>query len=168
MMRNYLQRNIDIRSQLKKYRTDMNERFPDPVKKDPEESQSPDKKGAKGAPPAKAADKKGGSKDVTKEVTKEPTSEENVKEASPENSLMDIDSVIDDTEVPDFTEEFKYMRGADLDPAITSKMEEPPEKAKYLSNQSAMKTGFQTNYKFRDFESKKQDLMRILAEHKQA
>lgn len=101
-------------------------------------------------------------------MTKEPTSEEKVKEPSPENSLMDIDSVIDDAEVPDFTEEFKYMRGADLDPEITSKMEEPPEKAKYLSNQSAMKTGFQTNYKFRDFESKKQDLMRILAEHKQA
>ena len=119
MMRNYLQRNIDIRSQLKKYRTDMNERFPDPVKKDPEESQSPDKKGAKGAPPAKSPDKKGGSK----EVTKEPTSEEKIKEASPENSLMDIDSVIDDAEVPDFTEECNYMRGADLDPEVISKMD---------------------------------------------
>lgn len=60
------------------------------------------------------------------------------------------------------------MKGADLAPEIVSKMEEPPEKSKYLSNASAMKTGFQTAYKFRDFESKKEDLMRILAEHKQA
>lgn len=78
----------------------MNERFPDPIKKESEEAQSPTK-GGKAAPP-KSPDKKGGSK----EVTKEPTSEDKIKESSPENSLMDIDSVIDDAEVPDFTEEF--------------------------------------------------------------
>ena len=61
---------------------------------------------------------------------------------------MDIDSVIDDTEAQDFTEEFKHMRGAELADEITSKMEDPPVKAKYLSNASAMKTGFQTNYQF--------------------
>ena len=55
---------------------------------------------------------------------------------------MDIDSVIDDTEVPDFTEEFKYMRGSDLAPEIISSMEEPPAQSKFLSNASAMKTGY--------------------------
>ena len=55
---------------------------------------------------------------------------------------MDIDSVIDDAEVPDFTEDFKYMKGADLAPEIISKMDEPQEKSKYLSNTTAMKTGF--------------------------
>lgn len=138
MMRSYLNRNIDIRSQLKKYRADLNERYPDPTKKEVEEEGKAPAKGAKGAPPPKSAEKKGGSK----EPTKEPTSEDRMKEPSRENSIMDIDSVIDDADVPDFTEEFKYMRGADLAPEIISSMEEPPTKSKYLSNASALKTGF--------------------------
>lgn len=63
-MKNYFNRNIDIRSQLKKYRADLNQRYPDPIKKEQtEESQaSPVKAEKKAPPPAKSPDKKKGSK----------------------------------------------------------------------------------------------------------
>ena len=53
-------------------------------------------------------------------ASKEPTyaSGDEGKKSEPENSLMDIDSVIDDAEMADFTGDMKYMRGAQLAPEI--------------------------------------------------
>lgn len=52
--------------------------------------------------------------------SKEPTnaSGDEGRKSEPENSLMDIDSVIDDAEMTDFTGDMKYMRGAQLAPEI--------------------------------------------------
>ena len=160
-MRNYLQKNIDLRKQLKKYRDDINERFPDPSKAAAQEEVSPTK--------GKKADPKDAKKSAlaSKEPTKEPESGAEDK-LEPESSVMDIDSVIDDTDLPDFTAEMKYMRGADLAPEIIATFEEPPKKAEYLSNVSAKKTAYQTTYLFKDFEYKKDDLMKILQRQKEA
>jgi hypothetical protein len=75
---------------------------------------------------------------------------------------MEIDSVIDDGEIPDFTLEMQYMRGAALSPEVLSKFENAPAKAEFISNMSATKTGFHTNQKYKDFEYKKENLLEIL------
>ena len=109
----------------------------------------------------KKGDKKEDKKGASKEPTKEPESDKEEKN-EPENSIMDIDSVIDDTDVPDFTADMKYMKGAELAPEIIAQFEDPPKKAEYISNSTAKKTAYQTNYLFKDFEYKKDDLMKIL------
>ena len=40
---------------------------------------------------------------------------------------MDIDSVIDDVEMADFTGDMRYMRGAQLAPEIIANLEETPK-----------------------------------------
>jgi hypothetical protein len=59
-----------------------------------------------------------------------------------ENSIMDIDSVIDDGEMDEFTSVKNFMRGAALSPEVLSKIENPPVRSEYISNMSATKTGF--------------------------
>ena len=80
----------------------------------------------------------------------------------PEKSIMDIDSVIDDGEMTDFTLEMQFMKGAALSPEVLNTMENPPPRAEFISNMSATKTGWQTNNKFKDFEYKKENLLEIL------
>lgn len=79
---------------------------------------------------------------------------------------MEIDSVIDDGEIPDFTLEKQYMRGAALSPEVLGKLENPPAKAEFISNTSATKTGYHTNTKYKDFEFKKENLLEILEAQK--
>ena len=49
------------------------------------------------------------------------------EELAPEKSIMEIDSVIDDNENPDFTIEMQHMRGAALSPEVLDKLENPPK-----------------------------------------
>jgi hypothetical protein len=75
---------------------------------------------------------------------------------------MDIDSVIDDGEIDEFTSMQPYMRGAPLSPEVRNKLENPPARSEYISNLSATKTGFQVNNIYKDFEYKKENLLEIL------
>lgn len=97
----------------------MNERFPDPLKAS--EVEEVPVKGKKAEP--KKEDKKSvPSKEPTKDA---PSADEGKK--TEENSVMDIDSVIDDADMADFTADMKYMRGAHLAPEIIASMEEIPK-----------------------------------------
>ena len=114
VIKNYLSKNIDITKQLTEYRTELNKKYPDPKAKVVEEepvAASPTKKQSAGG-------KRG--KEVVEEA---PVVEEPPKT---ERSFMDIDDVIDEGEIPDFTQEQQYMRGAPLSPEIVSKMESSP------------------------------------------
>jgi hypothetical protein len=62
-------------------------------------------------------DKKGKKEEVVEVVVPK------VKEPEKENSICDIDSVIDDGEIPEFTADMIYMRGSSLSPEVKSKME---------------------------------------------
>lgn len=81
---------------------------------------------------------------------------------------MEIDSVIDDGDIPEFTSNQKFMRGAPLSPEILNMYENPPARPEFISNMSATKTGFQSNHIFKDFEFKKENLLQILDAQKKA
>ena len=59
---------------------------------------------------------------------------------------MEIDSVIDDGEIPNFTLNMQYMKGAAVPTEVLNKLENHPASSKFISNMSATKTGFHTNH----------------------
>ena len=132
----------------------MKHKYPDPGVKPAEEAPPTTKsKGKDGAA------KKGKVEEVV--VVKE------IIDEGPEASIMDIDSVIDDGEIPEFTADCKFMRGAAVDEELRGSMDEAP-KSEYISNLSAKKTGYQTKFIFKDFENKKENLLDILEQHNKA
>jgi hypothetical protein len=80
-------------------------------------------------------------------VVEKPPDEEFV----PERSIMEIDSVIDDGDIYEFTSVQDFMRGAPLSPDVLRKLESTPARSEFISNMSATKTGFQTNHIYKDF-----------------
>lgn len=65
--------------------------------------------------------------------------------------MSDSDSVIEDADVEDFTNNFKYMRGAALDDQLKKMLSDKsrgrpgavPQDAEFIDNLSAKKTKFQ-------------------------
>jgi hypothetical protein len=86
----------------------------------------------------------------------------------PEPSIMDIDDVIDDGDIPEFTADLKFMRGAAIDEELRGSLESTSPKTEFISNLSAKKTGYQTKLIFKDFEYKKENLLEILEQQKKA
>lgn len=118
-VKSYMNKNIDLRDQLSKYRTMLNQKYPDPKAQssheETNEAPSPTK------PKSSAQSKRVKKEEKVEEVAKEP------EELPPERSIMEIDSVIDDGEIPDFTLERQYMRGAALSPEVIDKLDNPPK-----------------------------------------
>ena len=154
MIANFMSQNISVNDELRKHRRDLNTRYPDPKKKDLEEastakepaSATKGKKDAKKEAAKKADPKKRDSKLETIEPPAESSPEKDVR--SP--SMSDSDSVIDDVEVDDFTNDLKHMRGAplteELEKILTDKTKgrtafssKAPE---FLDNLSAKKTAY--------------------------
>jgi hypothetical protein len=124
MIKNFLNKDIDLKDHLSKYRTMLNKKYPDPSAKklvEPEEIASPTKAGG---------DKKsaGGKRIPGKEAEKVEDTHHEPEELTNEKSIMDIDSVIDDNEEPEFTKKAQYMRGAPLSPEILNKLENAPRR----------------------------------------
>ena len=77
--------------------------------------------------------------------------------------MSDSDSVIEDVEIEDFTNNFRYMRGAALDEQLKKMLSERsrgkpgavPQDGEYIDNISAKKTKFQAAALMKDYERKK-------------
>ena len=80
--------------------------------------------------------------------------------------MSDSDSVIEDVEIEDFTNNFRYMRGAALDEQLKKMLSERsrgkpgavPQDGEYIDNISAKKTKFQAAALMKDYERKKKCL----------
>ena len=133
---NFMSNKIDLRHTLRKYKRELNAKFPDPEKKNAEEPISPTKSAK---PPAKEEKGKAGGKDKKGNEASKPASTHDEEENAPFGDLSELDSVIDD-EIDDnlqpnedhvvnplsFTQNPKYMYGAPIPPEVMDNVEELP------------------------------------------
>lgn len=170
---NFMSNKIDLRSTLRKYKRELNAKYPDPEKKGKEgtEPVSP-VKGSK-APPKEEKPKAVPGKDKKNTEASKATSNQDEEENAPYGDLSDLDSVIDD-EIDDnlepnedfavnplsFTQNPKYMYGAPIAPEVMAQIDELPSArqvevdAKLVKNLNATKTAFHQKQIFNDFNYK--------------
>lgn len=168
MVCNFLTKNIDVNEDLRKYRNDLKTRYPDPQKRDnselaDKEAAAKGKKDAKKDAPAKKKDEKKKDPAVDQTIDTQPEAEEDG--ASP--SAEDSDSVIDDEEDENFTNDLRYMRGAPMSEELKKVLVEKsfngviPKDAEFIDNLAATKTAHQSDAVLREFEQKKKTIMLI-------
>jgi hypothetical protein len=179
LIRNYLTRDIHVKDKLREYRTEMNQKYPDPQKKaKAEESDQASK-----APPAKGGAKKpaSGRQDAPSPA---PTTElsagdskAKIEEAKKDDD-SDSDSVIQDAEPADFTLAIRHMKGSPLPTRLADKLREDaifdPSgqlasalRSSYISNTSAKKTAYQSQHHMMDFKYKEQNVLKVDAATKE-
>lgn len=176
---NFMTNKIDLRQTLRKYKRELNAKYPDPEKKTAEEPISPEK--GKKAPPKDDKSKPVSGKDKGKQPETAKASTHDEDENAPYGDLSELDSVIDD-EIDDnlepnednavnplsFTQNPKYMYGAPIAPEIMEHIDELPssrqheQDAKLIKSMNATKTAFHQKQIFKDFNYKQENLMEIL------
>lgn len=168
---NFMSNKIDLRQTLRKYKRELNAKYPDPERKNAEEPTSPVK--GKVVPPKEEKAKPAAGKDKKGKEPSQPASNLDEEESAPYGDLSDLDSVIDD-EIDDnlepnednavnplsFTQNPKYMYGAPIPPEVLEGVEELPttrqavQDAKLVKNLNATKTAFHQKQIFNDFNYK--------------
>lgn len=170
MIRNYFTKDIQVKDKLREYRTVLNQKYPDPQKKPKaEESDQGSSRLAKAAPGKMPAPTKQGSQRVPT-PNAEVASAESKKQEEEKDDDSESDSVIQEADELDFTRTIRHMKGTPLPTKLADKLREEAVfdpssqlanalRSSYISNTSAKKTRFQSNYYMMDYSYKEENIL---------